>query len=121
VPLVRVFFSFSFVFIDSNLLVLFYLDSIDIVKEWRGLRWAATTKRGPNDARCVVWAPRYVSFFFFCITNYYLHRLRMETTARDEEDGERDRDTRRGLGSRRICISSSRYFFYFLFRFYIFY
>ena len=57
-----------------------YLAFIYVSKEREGLRWAATTKMGPNDARRVVWAIGMYSFleiifFISQLMNYATYRF----------------------------------------------
>ena len=47
------FFSFFFFFLTNSI---FYLGSNDVLRQCGGFGWAATTKTGPNDAICVIWA-----------------------------------------------------------------
>ena len=59
-------FFFFFFFFDANLFFNVYIGSVDVLKGPGGLRWAAITKTGPNDASGVVWAiGTFLSFFLF--------------------------------------------------------
>jgi len=59
-----------------------YLGTIEVLKTREGLRWAATTKMGPNDARRVIFY--YIIFFIYWLTIFIIFRLylRWESTRR---------------------------------------
>ena len=63
-------FFFSSHFLRTNEPFLLHLGFIYVLKAQGGLGWAARTKTGPNDARCVVWTPG-MSFSFFFVFFLY--------------------------------------------------
>ena len=61
------FFFFMFFYILTTRFIL-YIGSIHVLEACERAGWAANTKTGPNDARCVVWA---LGVFIFCLFVFF--------------------------------------------------
>ena len=85
-----------------------YIGTIYVLKRQEGLGWAVTTRTGPNDAGCVVWAlSKFFSFLhvFLILNNVYRYYLRVKAMGRARMGGndQNDADTDNKFGWHRRC------------------